>query len=835
MKDIDIFVCTETWLNERHGDGLMAIPGYSCFREDRQDRIGGGVAIWVRDCVPAQRLALSSPSQVESLMLRIVSSNLIVLALYIPPNSATRDSDAINAFLQDSLDNALSSSPESDIVLCGDLNRFSVSDVCSSFTLINKFNKPTYGDAQLDYILISEDLCDEYDVSDCCPFDKSKVPHASLLATPRRKTKKVHAVCREVYDLRRSNLEHFVDVVRLIDWSFIDDTQLSLDSKCYLFHTKLYNAVNEAIPVSYVRCSPMDKPWITLTVKELINKRWAAYRARNFPLYNHLKSKVQTEIKKCKVMWTKKLQGTSLWKAVHAHQGVKSGNPLNALLSEFTSLKDGVEAINAMFASIFLPESSATIDLETYASRESWNISVTPKMVFDSIRGVPKSKSSPDMPTILYQCANVFLADPLSRLFNLSINSRIMPKVWKTAFICPIPKSTPAKLNALRPISLLCLPGKLLERFVLTSVKETILKNYDDSQFGFRPRSSCSAAIISLHDHLTEFLDDPTTCGAMIATYDYSKAFDRLRTDIIINRLVQCRLPMGFVQWILSYLTDRYQQVKIGLTKSELTRVTSGVPQGSILGPYLYAVATATLRKVNDCVHLVKYADDTTLCFPIFLNSSNAHILQEHQHILNWSKSMSLDINDSKCQNVVIRKRNFQLPFDILKLYRVSSLRVLGVWFNEAGNWSTHMDMVSKIASRRLFALRLLKPTISKENLKVVYFALVRSVLEYCAPAFVSATNSDLTRLEKIQSRFHKILCTPDCRDACLPDLRARRDELSLRLLSSIMSGNHILRSLLPQKSLTGRFILPHHFSSRRGNTYFLYVCQLFNLVIFKR
>ena len=56
-------------------------------------------------------------------------------------------------------------------------------------------------------------------------------------------------------------------------------------------------------------------------------------------------------------MWMKKLQGTSLWKAVHANQGVKAVNPLNALLSEFTSLRNGVEAINATFASVFLPDS----------------------------------------------------------------------------------------------------------------------------------------------------------------------------------------------------------------------------------------------------------------------------------------------------------------------------------------------------------------------------------------------------------------------------------------------------------------------------------------------
>ena len=446
-----------------------------------------------------------------------------------------------------------------------------------------------------------------------------------------------------------------------------------------------------------------------------------------------------------------------------------------------------------------------------------------------------KSRSPNHPRSFLLYCTSVqvrpLLADPLSRLFNLSVNSRIVPKIWKMAHICPIPKSTPAKLNDLRPISILPFPGKLLERLVLTSIKDTLLKHYDDSQFGFRPKSSTTAAVISLHESLTKFLDDPATCGAMIATYDYSKAFDRLRTDIIINRLMQCQLPKSFIQWIFSYLTNRHQHVMVGTAKSVQTKVTSGVPQGSVLGPYLYAIATATLQKRSACVHLVKYADDTTLCLPIFKNSDNAHILLEHDHILSWSRSMNLDVNASKCQNVVIRKRNFQRPFDILSQQRTNSLRVLGIWFNEAGNWSAHIDIMSRIASRRLFALRLLKSTITRENLKLVYFALVRSVIEYCAPVFVSASNSDLARIDRMQSRFHKIMCPPDCTEQCLPSLRDRRSLLAMRFLKQTMNPNHILHQYLPPRSKSGRFVLPYRRTNCRSRSFFLYMCKVYNHV----
>ena len=454
IKDIDIFVCTETWLNDKHEESLFAIPGFNCFREDQRDRIGGGVAIWMKDFLQVQRYLLFAPTEIESLVIRLPSVNLILFAVYIPPKPATCAYDVINSFLQETLDKLLNDFPESDIFLCGDFNRFSVHDTCSSFNLINKFNQPTYGDNQLDYMLISEELRDIYNISTCCPFDLSKVSHASLLATPTRKVTMTHAILRKVYDLRLSNLNSFARVIESVDWSFIDDTHLTLNDKCSRFHAILNEAAMYTIPMSYVKSTPNDKPWITLTVKDLINKRWAAYRSRNFPLYNHLKRKVQEEIKKCKSMWSRKLQDKNVWKVVHAHKGTKSTDPLTSLMSDFKSLKDGADAINATFASIFLPETSSMIDLESYESPSDWSISITPEMVYNSIKCIPKFKASPDIPTALYKHVSISLAVPLCKLYNLSIQARTMPETWKSALICPVPKSSPARMNELRPISM---------------------------------------------------------------------------------------------------------------------------------------------------------------------------------------------------------------------------------------------------------------------------------------------------------------------------------------------------------------------------------------------
>ena len=542
-RNIDIFVCVETWFTSLHDLDTVSINGYVCLRADRIGRIGGGVAIWIRDSYVVCPIQCDAPQDIECLVVKLPSFRLILLAVYLPPDVVSRSSQRLNDFFVTCLDSVLDSCPEYDVIFAGDLNRFDIGNLCSSFNLKNINNQPTYGKAELDFILFSDTVSDNYVIKMCPPFDVSKVPHYALHAIPALQSEKTTSIERKVLDLRPSFVNEFVLRIAEENWNFMEDVDLTLDEKCERFHQLLEDTVDECIPSSPVHYTRRDKPWITPVVKELINKRWQAFRCQNFEKYMYLKTKVRKEINKAKFVWTKRMEQTDVWKAVNCHRGKDSSLPIMSLVSQYESVDAAVNAINTYLQSVFTRSSEIdTCNLSTVHDKD-WNPDVTPTSVETHLKRLSKRKSSPDIPNLLYKSAAPFLALPLSKLMKLCLESCSIPKLWKKGSVVPIPKTRAPKLEDIRPISLLPTPVKILEKIVLTSMKEQLLQNYGRCQFGFRPGSSTQCALVSLHNYVTRHLDDSSTFAVLLISYDYSKAFDRLRSDIVINRLKDCNFP----------------------------------------------------------------------------------------------------------------------------------------------------------------------------------------------------------------------------------------------------------------------------------------------------
>ena len=176
---------------------------------------------------------------------------------------------------------------------------------------------------------------------------------------------------------------------------------------------------------------------------------------------------------------------------------------------------------------------------------------VTPHLVFNLLSKLKTNEGSGSdglSPRLLVALADV-ISEPLTHLFCLSIESAQVPRIWKLANVCPIPKKSHPSIDDLCPISILPVFSKLLEKVVLASVQHTLVKMYGDNQFGFRPHSSTLHANISLHDCITLELEDSDTVAVMLISTDFKRAFDSLHHDKLLITLRNGRLPDKLIKW----------------------------------------------------------------------------------------------------------------------------------------------------------------------------------------------------------------------------------------------------------------------------------------------
>jgi hypothetical protein len=400
------------------------------------------------------------------------------------------------------------------------------------------------------------------------------------------------------------------------------------------------------------------------------------------------------------------------------------------------------------------------------------------------------------------------------------------PVAWKEAYVIPILKCHNASVNDLRPISSLCTPSKNFERIISNSVKHLFYSNLDSSQFGFRQNSSTVCALIKLHNHITECYDNPAVSGIQVIALDYSKAFDCLDHNVIIRKLVNCSFPLSFIKLMYSYLSCRRQRVRVNNCLSDSAMVTSGVPQGSILGPSIFTLVMADLCCVHDKTCIVKYADDVTLSIPI-LYSTNS-VIDEIDNVITWSDAVGLKLNYSKCKYLFISRSKNSTPVVIHNFKMCSSMKLLGVYFSDDLKWDVHFTNMFTIANRRAYAFRVLKSNLSKQELLTIYNSLIVSIFDYCAPLFIGINHKNCDIIKSIQRKFHNIICFYNCHCDIFPNISDRRLSFSVKLFNKAYSDtSHLLNCIIPNKRTF--FIQPYCKSDIHKCSFIPFVTELVN------
>ncbi|KAI4892209.1 hypothetical protein NFI96_007149 [Prochilodus magdalenae] len=325
-----------------------------------------------------------------------------------------------------------------------------------------------------------------------------------------------------------------------------------------------------------------------------------------------------------------------------------------------------------------------------------------------------------------------------SDIFNLSLAQAVVPTIFKTATIMPVPKhSTASTLNDFRPVALTPIISKCFERLVSSHVESCLPAALDLHQFAYRRNRSTEDAIsAALHTVLSHLACQNSYVRMLFI--DFSSAFNTVIPSKLIYKLSQLGISTSLCNWILDFLTDRPQSVKLDKLFSSTITLNTDVPQGCILSPLLYSLFTYDCVPVYGSNSIIKFADDTTVIGLIRGDDETAY-RDEVQHLAAWCDDNNLVLNTQKTKEVIVdfRKSRNQAhtPIHIsgAEVECVSNFKFLGVHILEDLTWSLNSSTMVKKAQQRLYFLRSLKKAhLCPRILVDFYRCTIESILTNC-------------------------------------------------------------------------------------------------------
>lgn len=592
----------------------------------------------------------------------------------------------------------------------------------------------------------------------------------------------------------KGDYEKIRETMASVDWqNEFEKYPNDVEKQWHFFREKLQEAEEKYIPRKNVFINgkknkkfsiPLDRENLKKIKKK--NKLWGkirknlAYEEEKLQ-YNRLRNQIRRLTLKSKKLIEKTVAKNSksnpkaFWK--YAQSKMKQNKSVPDLINNedkknptyTTSDKDKADVFLDYFSSVFTTEPNednmpffARRDFE----RELDEIEISEKIVLEKLLKLKVNKSpGPDNvhPRVLREIASS-IKTPLAILFKTSINTKTLPKDWKHANVSAIhKKGNRSAPQNYRPVSLTSIICKTLEGIIRDAIIKHMNHNilFSAKQFGFLSGRSTVLQMLKVLDIWSQILDQG---GCLDVIYcDFMKAFDKVPHNRLLYKLGNYGITGNTLGWINSFLIGRTQKVKINEAMSESAPVTSGIPQGSVLGPILFVIYINDLPDVVDKdSHVYLFADDTKVFRQIKSDNDRIILQKDIDNLLVWSSLWLLKFHPDKCvfMGVGYTEDNENTYYNMNghSLATTQCEKDLGVYFDNALKFDHHINTIINRANRMLGIVRRTFSYLNKETFCQLYKGLIRPHLEYAVPVWSPHLVKHKNALEKVQERATKLV-----------------------------------------------------------------------------
>ena len=379
----------------------------------------------------------------------------------------------------------------------------------------------------------------------------------------------------------------------------------------------------------------------------------------------------------------------------------------------------------------------------------------------------PNKQSELDpLPTWLIKIYVDDLVPVITRIMNLSLSESIFPCSFKQSIVKPILKKHNLDSNCpdnYRPITNLSSLSKLLERIVCDQISKFLNTTplLAKNQSAYRQFHSTETLLMRTVSDLISHIGDGEL--TLVSFLDMSAAFDTVDHGILLTKLEhEFGIKDNVLMWIASYLSNREYEVKFNNTISNKRSTLYGVPQGSVLGPFLFNLYTNQLESVIQHLGFSTYcyADDRILfksCFPGSENSLKQDVVSCIMEVSSWMSNNMLKINPTKTEFLWIAspRRQHHIKTDPIRVQNVdiipsNHVKFLGAYLDRTLSMDKH---ISSIVSQGFYILRQLKNVrkcLSIDGAKTLINSFIISRLDYCNGILVNLPQYQLHRVQSI-------------------------------------------------------------------------------------